>query len=112
MSNTGSLVNYLANQSAPSAIPKVGDGATLIMYSDRSPYTIVEVSKSGKRIGVQPDDARRVDENGYSEIQEYVYTRRPETAVQYYSRRKDGSYRAVGESMQGCRLMIGHREKY
>ena len=55
-------------------LPAVGMGATLGVGSDRYPYTIIEVSASGKSITIQEDDAIRMDKNGpYTEMQTYSF---------------------------------------
>ena len=43
----GSFTNYLMGNNA--TIPVVGEGATLLSYSDRYPAEVLEVSKDGKR---------------------------------------------------------------
>jgi hypothetical protein len=56
--------------------PEVGMGATEICYSDRHPYTIIEVTND-KHIVVQEDNYKRIDSNGMSEMQEYEYYANP-----------------------------------
>jgi hypothetical protein len=112
MSKFGSMTNLLLSGTKGAPKPEVGMGATLLMYSDRHPYTIVEVRNDGKLIGVQRDDAKRTDKNGCSESQEYEYSRCPDAPVEWYSLRKNGSYVLVGESMNGSPLRIGDREEY
>ncbi len=78
-SETGSLVNHLmANEEG--AIPAVGDGATVLLWTDRHATTVIDVDTSGKHpvITVQRDHVKRIDENGMSEAQEYEYTPDPE----------------------------------
>lgn len=53
MTMTGSLMNRIGEQSAI-VTPEIGMGATGFGYSDRYPYTVVEV-KSKARIVVQSD---------------------------------------------------------
>lgn len=72
--------------------PQVGDGATRYSGSDRYAYTVVSVSKSGKRINVQADKATRTDGNGISESQQYEFTSDPSAAIVTLVRRKDGSW--------------------
>ena len=73
----GSVINRLQERSAVIAIPKVGDGATLYLHSDRHAYTVrhVRVSSSGKTITIRAtkDKVRRIDNNGMSESQTYEY---------------------------------------
>ena len=74
----GSMVNYLnTKRYYPNAILKVGTGATINMWSDRHPATVVEIIelKNGRTyIKIQEDNAERIDNNGYSESQEYIYS--------------------------------------
>jgi len=106
---TGSLINHLmANSSSPE--PKVGMGVTLLYWTDRAPGTIVWVK--GNRIGVQEDHARRVDDNGMSECQEWEYNPNPQAPIEIYTRRKNGRW--IKQHARSTRpgLLIGRREKY
>ena len=73
----GGLINRLQEEAAVTEVPKVGDGATLFLYSDRHAYTVrhVRVSPSGKTITIRAtrDKVRRIDNNGMSESQAYEY---------------------------------------
>lgn len=68
---TGSLVNHVLSGSGTA--PKVGDGATILMWTDRHAGTVVKVSPSGKTVTVREDTATRIDSNGMSESQVYEY---------------------------------------
>lgn len=48
----GSLNNLLAGTN-PELKPEIGMGATKIMWTDRAPYTIIAISKSGKTVMVK-----------------------------------------------------------
>lgn len=91
------------------SIPEVGMGATEVCWSDRHPYTVIEVSKSRKRCKVQADKAIRKDKNGMSDAQEYEYERDPEGAIRELSIRGDGKWKEVGCTQV---FLIGVREKY
>ena len=109
---TGSLVNHLMSGSA-GAVPEVGMGCTILLWTDRRPATIVEVNKEKTRIVIQEDDAKRIDKNGMSEVQEWEYTSNPNAYKDTYTLRKDGSYVRLGSTLKdGTRILIGHREKY
>ena len=79
----GSLDNRIA-ESQKAVKPEVGMGATLIMYSDRKPYTILEVSeetvtslnneKYPKYIIVTQDFCKRISGSVYDGDAEYEYT--------------------------------------
>ena len=71
---TGSLVNALyALESVK--VPSIGDGATILSWTDRHPATVIDIEEKGKFVYVttQEDNARRVDNNGFSGNQKYLY---------------------------------------
>lgn len=103
----GNLMNRIL-ESSKQAEPKVGDGATINMYSDRHPATIIEVC-GPKKIRVQEDKATRIDSNGMSESQEYSYEANPNGYIATYTLRKNGMWI---ESKGSNGLTIGIRRKY
>lgn len=103
----GNLMNRIAESSAQVA-PVVGMGATITMFSDRHPATIVEV-RTARMIIIQEDSAERIDSNGMSESQEYKFTPDAKAPLCIYTQRKDGSWKERGGSNG---LIIGHRGKY
>lgn len=115
---TASFVNHLYS-AAKSPEPVVGMPATILSWTDRRPATVVEVNSKKRYIVVQEDNARRIDNNGMSESQEYEYTPNPEANRQVFRKMKDGSWlrhvinpatnRLVKRSGG---LMLGRREKY
>lgn len=108
---TGSLINHLYSGSADKP-PQVGDGATLLMWTDRHAGTIVEVSPNGKRVGWIQDVATRTDKNGMSDSQEYSYAPGTGTPT-YFTLRKNGAWVREGESMKGGnRIAIGTRNEH
>lgn len=88
-------------------MPAVGEGATRMGYSDRDPYTVVRVSKSGKTAWVKADSYRRTDNNGMSDVgQTYEYTTNdesPEVKVKWTG------VRWLGE---GTLFRMGERSKF
>lgn len=107
----GSVVNELQGNTEQSA-PQVGDGATILMWSDRHAATIVEVP-SPKTVIVQQDDAKRIDGNGISESQEYEYTRNTSAPYQTFTQRKNGTWVRKHSPMRGgIKLRIGKRDEY
>lgn len=105
----GSLQNLIADQSGDSAKPEVGQGVTIVSWTDRSAGTIIEVSKTGHKIVVQDDTAIRTDSNGMSDAQSYRFERNTNGGITEATRRKDGSYRVKGGSQ---RVLIGVRDSY
>jgi hypothetical protein len=109
MARTGSLINHLSDNSTSAIAPEVDMGATLVHWTDRTPCTITDVSKTGHRILLQEDHATRIDSNGMSDAQSYVYARNEKGRTFEATRRKDGSYRIKGGNE---RALIGSHRKY
>lgn len=94
-------------------MPQVGDPATYVIGSDRYGGTIVEVTQGGRRVGFQQDNETLVEGSRLSEYQVYTYERNPRAEIQYFSLRKSGRYRPVGErDVWGASLSIGARNSY
>lgn len=85
----------------------VGDGITLLMYSDNKAGTVIK--RTNKSITMQLDNVKLLNkedlefvQGGYmahcsnQNVQQYSYTRNPNGGVTKLTRRKDGSYRVVG----------------
>lgn len=110
----GSLINCLADNTPVKADPKVGDGATVVAWSDRHAATVTDVRKtaSGKLVvTVQADKATRTDGNGMSDSQSYSYEPDPNGRTYTFSQRKDGVLREKG-SNGGYTLWLGCRDEY
>jgi len=91
--------------------PKVGDGATIIMYTDRHAATVVAVN--GKTVKIQRDTATRTDSNGMSESQSYSYAPNIEAQVETFTLRATGRYVRQGDDENnGTKLTIGLRRTY
>lgn len=69
--NVGSLQNYLMGNN--STLPVVGEGATILSYTDRRACEVISVSEDGKRVVLEGYNAIRTDKNGMSDEQEYRY---------------------------------------
>jgi len=119
----GSLINRLQERMVVGApTPTVGMGVTMLSYTDRHPGTIIKVEKSGKGliVTVQADDAKRIDDNGLSESQEYEYTPNPKGVIYFYKQKEPNTcWTHVYKSAETGRyrqsvggLFIGKREKY
>jgi len=107
----GSLQNLLMGSGT--ATPKIGDGATVICWTDRHAATVIAVSKSGKSVSVQRDTARRIDTRGMSDMQEYECTPNPNGCRETFTLRANGAWVQKGQSMRGgSRLSIGERRPY
>ena len=108
---TGSLFNNLMQDSLHPP-PDVGMVATMLSWTDRTAATIIEVSKSGKKIKIQEDKSTRTDSNGMSDAQAYSYETNPNGSTREYSLRKNGRWVRVGQPQTGSSLLVGHREEY
>jgi hypothetical protein len=112
---TGSMSNYLMSGTKGAPTPEVGMGATVLMWTDRHPATIISVVKfkGGARAGqvkevhIQQDNATRKDANGMSECQSYEFTRNTDAPVRSFKVNKRGAFMDGG-----TQLRIGERDKY
>lgn len=118
---TGSLINHLYANGTGITAPKVGDGATVVGWTDRRPATVVETFQKGAHhyVVVQYDKWTRTDKNGMSDAQEYVYSPNPEGGKSTYRLDKKGKWRPVCINQHGkfvyfdgTVLLIGVRERY
>lgn len=109
---TGSLINLITSNTK-NPTPTVGMGATILGWTDRSPATVVDVSKSGKSVTVQLDNYQRIDTNGMSECQIYKFSPNPEGSKRTFTIRKNGRWIEEGAGMNsGNCLSIGKRDRY
>lgn len=123
---TGSLINHLhARGTRGQPTPVVGMGATLLLWTDRNPATIVAVTDrkdGGWDIVVQEDNYKRTDKNGFSESQTYEYTPNPEgyrshfrfepAVGRWQQMRLNPETGRLNKVKGGVGLRIGEREKY
>lgn len=72
MKLSGSFFNYLMGNNE--SIPVVGQGGTVLGYSDRHAFEVLEVSKCGKKVLCEYYKAKRTDDWGMSDSQSYEYT--------------------------------------
>ena len=68
---TGSFFNLMMGNN--NTLPVVGEGATILHWTDRSAYEVIEVSKDYKDVVIQRYKAKRVDNYGMSDSQSYEY---------------------------------------
>ena len=87
---TGDLFNYLMGNNA--TLPEVGKGATILHWTDRSAYEVIEVSENKMECTIQRYDPERVDGLGISDSQEYKYEKLTEEKMHLVWRQ--GAWRA------------------
>lgn len=107
---TGSVMNHLMSAGSGKA-PTVGDGATVLGWTDRTAGTIVAVSPSGKSFTVREDHAIRTDANGMSECQQYRFEPNPEGRTHEFRLTKLG-WKVPGSRRGGASVLIGERAHY
>jgi hypothetical protein len=102
--NYGTLTNlvYAENKSPE---PKIGDGATLICWSDRRAYTVVSIKKT--YLLATRDIVERTDQNFEKDPQEYTYQIDPDATPVRANLRKDGKY-YIGDQVS----KIGYRNEH
>lgn len=122
-SETGSLSNHLLSRAVKGEPkPVVGMGCTFLSWSDRHAGTIVEVVEVKgvvKRIACREDNAKRVDSNGMSESQDYVFSPNPSAPLQWFGKDRKGFWVRVAMNDAGRwvqrrsgGLRIGERDAY
>lgn len=121
--------SILARSTKGQPTPTIGMGATLLLFSDRCPGTVVFISRichhggaiSGVVVGVQGDNAKRTDDNGMSEMQTYEFTRNLDGGISYFRFDAKKGWRGVQINPDtdrwvlsggGMGLRIGERDKY
>ena len=102
MTNRKHYLNYII----------VGDGATLVVGSDRYPYTVHKVK--GSRVWVSADSCSH-NKKQWPE-QDYDYTNDKQSLGEefwtIFSLRKNGHLIRKGDSGKGCALYVGKRQFY
>jgi hypothetical protein len=109
----GSLQNRLMENVPTPQLPSVGDGCTILCWSDRVACTVVELLPDG--FVIQRDRATRLDPNGMSESQTYHYESDADgvkhTIRRVRSGRLKGQFRVDGLS-DGNGVKLYDRDEY
>lgn len=109
---TGSLINNVMGQQE-SVKPEIGDGATMLGWTDRIPGTLIAVLRGGREIVVQEDHATRTDSNGMSDAQSYEFEQNVDGATCRFTLRKNGKFVQAGQPLrQGMVCLVGQRSAY
>jgi hypothetical protein len=108
MTRYGSLHNQIDGNASSPLVPTVGMGATKISWTDRHPYTIIEV-RSKSTIIVQEDESIRLDGNAMSEGQTYEYKPDPNGSKYTLTLRRDGRWKVKGDTTV---FALGYRSRY
>ena len=89
-------------------LPSIGDGCTIIYFSDRVPATVISIF-GNKTFLIQEDSYVRTDDNGSSESQDYKYSENKEGRTYRVSIRKNGVCRI---SKQNTLVQVGYRQRF
>jgi hypothetical protein len=92
----GNLMNRFM-EDVKTVKPEVGMGATALSYSDRHAFTIINVGKDGKSFTMQQDIAKRTDNRGMSESQDYEYIADSLGIIREVRLGKDGRWHEVSD---------------
>ena len=117
------MLNQIMNRLANQQKPNVGDGATVLAFTDRYAGTIINWWTVGKStyVKVQRDYAKRVDSNGMSEMQDYEYQFDPFERIfifksvdgkPYYEVKLNPETQKYNRYDGGLGLLIGTRREY
>ena len=103
----GNLTNRIMETGK--AEPKIGDGATLLMWSDRRAYTIIDVAyfHTGKRAGQPSKVTLQRDTVSWRRGQAVGYAPNPDGAIVVAKIDKFGHFQAPGGA-----VLIGERDEY
>lgn len=71
---TGSLMNHLYSRGQEQE-PVVGEGATVLLWTDRHAYTVREYDPKKKTVVIERCDPVRTDSYGMSDSQSYDYSK-------------------------------------
>lgn len=119
----GSLINRIG-ENQTGVKPEIGMGATITAYSDRYAGTVTHLTKDGRDyiLTVREDHATRIDNNGMSESQEYIYQENLHGRIFTFKKNKKGVWRECKYNREtsrwnidkddGCGLILGERDAY
>lgn len=120
---TGSLINHI--MSGDTSMPEVGDGATMLAWTDRTPGTVIQIEAKGKfvYVAIQADDYVMKNEDGLGihGSQDYSYSQNKDGHITYFRRSVDGgdwlqtvqsSITGRWQKRDGLRVRFGTRQRY
>lgn len=108
----GSFMNYAMSNNK--TLPKVGKGATRLLYSDRNAYQVMEVSEDGSRVVLRRCNSKRIDNNGFfSESQKYDYSElsKRETVVVWRNNRWREEIKKIVLTKEAIERDMSYEEK-
>lgn len=99
-SKSGSLVNWLMGNN--STIPKVNEGATICLWSDRHAYEVIWVNEDNTQCKIQRYNPKRIDKLGMSDCQTYEYKELTSETMELVWRKlkKNSGWFSVGKQVR------------
>ncbi len=90
---------------------KIGDGVTYHVGSDRYPYTVIDVISPTKLL-IQHDSTKMNKDGDWYGKQIWDITQNPNGGIITISKRKNGYWYQVGQSMSNVFYTVGQRDMY
>ena len=106
----GSLTNRI-EENYNAIQPTVGMGVTEYGWSDRYPYTIIEVVNE-RTLRIQEDQAKLPKGDSIFGRQDWIITPNPNGHIITITKRKNGKWKELGRSQGSNTFGIGRRTKY
>lgn len=114
-SETGSLINNVYSQTVQT-LPQVGDGATIMHWTDRSAGTVISVDTAKNVVVVQEDTATLKEGcDTYGGSQDYDYSPNPNGPTYTFkpvSRGHRKGQMREGGRKDGYSVVFGRRDKH
>lgn len=111
---TGSLINHIYSQTEQT-LPNVGDGATILSWSDRHACTVIAVDTTKRIVTVQQDTAKVVKGTVMDGSAEYEYIPNPDGATYTFKPvtrgKRKGEMREGGRKDGRCAI-FGRRDEH
>jgi len=106
---SGSFINQLMGNN--SSVPKVGQGATMLHYSDRTPYEVIDVSQDGKKCEIRRMKCNFIGESYGDEKYTYESNPNAQTITLEWNNKKS-CWGIRFEKFNKVSIIFGVMEKY
>lgn len=106
----GSLTNRI-EENYNAQLPTVGMGVTEYGWSDRHPYTIIEVINE-RKVVIQEDQSKLPAGDSVYGRQDWIITPNPNGQILTITKRKNGKWKEVGRGKGSNTFGLGRRSRY
>lgn len=100
-----------SNNNTNENLPALNSPATVSLWTDSYPVTVIAISKSGSKITLQRDSVKVVSGSAHDGSAQYEITRNLEGPTDIATRRGNGRYRLQGWN-QGGAVNFGFARMY